>query len=249
MSSTLVTPGPTPTHGSGNENGGNGGGIAGGAGPNNSISTPSSLYLITFAVTLSLLLSVSCAILTRNVVLRARERRLRAAIAAGVVVPDELAQQHGIRQTGFHARQFGERPVLWDVWMPSEEKMKTDWATLRPVSVVPLLASTTDSGSARATTPVARPVHRTLFERALQLPPLPRLPASSSAPAAAPPTTQPTSAITDLESQPGVRVAVLVAMPTQQRRSTHARNPDDEPLPEVVLGTSDVVWNSGAPKS
>lgn len=76
-------------------------------------------------MTLSLLLSVSCAILVRNVVLRARERRLRAAIAAGLVVPPGLAQQHGIRPT----RPLGQRPAFADVWLQDEKPLAPhDWA-------------------------------------------------------------------------------------------------------------------------
>lgn len=106
----------------------------------------------------------------------------------------------------------------------------------QPVSVVPLLAPE-DERKEPAQPPPPREPHRTLLERALQLPPLPRIPASAPAPAAAP-----APPPVDVEAQRGVRVAVLVAMPVQTRR----HRADDEPLPELVFGTADVVWDRKA---
>lgn len=218
-------------------NNGNGGGSVSAGGPNGGISTPNSLYLITFAVTLSLLLSISCIILLRNVVLRARERRVRIAIAAGYIVPPEVAQQHGIRPDS--SRLLGKRPVIWDVWMPQDEKNEAshyDWPKLRPVSVAPL-PSPTSATTPAPDAPATREPQQTLFERMLHLPPLPRIP-SAPAPAPPPVAVTPPSAV-DVDQHRGIRVAVLIAMPPHQRR----HRSDDEPLPEVVFGTSDIVWN------
>ncbi|EJD38300.1 hypothetical protein AURDEDRAFT_116563 [Auricularia subglabra TFB-10046 SS5] len=223
---STFTPRPTRQGGSG----------AAGSGGAPSISAPSSLYLITFAVTLSLLLSVSCAILARNVVLRARERRLRAAVAAGLIIEPELAVRHGIGLRAGAARVLGERPVRWDAWMPLDEKhTPPDWPDFIPVSVAPLqLPSATAPPSPPP--PPPPPLRRTLFERIFQLPPLPRIPPAGAqqqdagAKADAP--------RIDLESLRGVRIAVLVAMPTQHRHDAHGE------LPEVLFGTSDIVWRN-----
>lgn len=231
--STFSRP-PRPT---GEGPGGGGGSGAAGAGGAPSISAPSSLYLITFAVTLSLLLSVSCAILARNVVLRARERRLRAAVAAGFVLEPELAVRHGIGLRGGAGRVLGERPVRWDAWMPlahDDEKPPLpppDWPDFAPVSVAPLPHPTA------APPPPAPepPLRRTLVERIFQLPPLPRIP---PLPLPAP---KPEEPQVDVAAQRGVRVAVLVAMPAQRRADPHGE------LPEVLFGTSDVLWHTTPP--
>lgn len=71
---------------------------------------PQSLYLFTFLTTLLLLLAVSCGIVLRSFVLRRRfRRRVEAAIAAGVLLPEQV---EALRRRG---PTIGERPTLWEV--------------------------------------------------------------------------------------------------------------------------------------
>lgn len=69
-----------------------------------------SLYLFTFLTTLLLLLAVSCGIVLRSFILRRRfRRRVEAAIAAGVLLPEQV---DALRRRG---PALGERPTLWEV--------------------------------------------------------------------------------------------------------------------------------------
>jgi len=183
------------------------------------IQAPSSLYLITFAVTLSLLLSVSCAILSRNVILRHRERRLREAIAAGLIVPAEIANRHGISIV-----QVTERPTFWDVWVPwsgLNPNSKHTWGSILPVSATAHAKSLSKSDhTVTPTAPrrtfgmVARSTWDWVDRKAsylLQLgPPIPKFPKAPAQPAPG----EQLKAEVD-----SVNLAVFIAMPNAAKPS------------------------------
>jgi hypothetical protein len=68
---------------------------------------------LTFLATLFVLLFVSCAIVLRSFFIRRRYRRqLEQQIALGLLPPDAL-----------HPRtDFGEKPLLWDVYVGAEDE-------------------------------------------------------------------------------------------------------------------------------
>ncbi|KZO97004.1 hypothetical protein CALVIDRAFT_563229 [Calocera viscosa TUFC12733] len=212
---------------------------------NQSQGTPSSLYLFTFLTTLLLLLTVSFGIVLRSFVLRRRfRRRVEAAIAAGVLLPGSL-------NTGRGDRRFQEKPKLWEVWMDEEKAAKgTDgaaWGDIMPISAQVL----TRSSASPLTVPLPPPPRTRSLLSHLPFrrpsPPPPLLPFYPPPPPADPPT-------------PGgpdnVQVTVLIAMPSLSRGSDDGSSADrdlkgkgraqgaedeDEELPEVCFGTTEVV--------
>ncbi len=76
-----------------------------------------SLYLFTFLTTLLLLLAVSCGIVLRSFILRRRfRRRVEAAIAAGVLLPEQV---DALRRRG---PILGEKPKLYEVHIEGGHK-------------------------------------------------------------------------------------------------------------------------------
>ncbi|KDQ20778.1 hypothetical protein BOTBODRAFT_26796 [Botryobasidium botryosum FD-172 SS1] len=132
--STTTATGTSPAQTSSGSNNSGGGGAS------------NSLYLFTFLTTLLLLLAVSCAIVLRSWIIRRRfRRRIEEAIAAGVLLPEQIAAFGGTGQ-GRH-RNFGERPKLWEVSIRTGEgktHVTSDWADIMPVAanIIPAPSST-----------------------------------------------------------------------------------------------------------
>ncbi|KAF9519694.1 hypothetical protein BS47DRAFT_1336789, partial [Hydnum rufescens UP504] len=88
-----------------------------GSPPDNGSSSSNSLYLFTFLTTLLLLLAVSCGIVFRSFVLRRRfRRRVEAAIAAGVLLPEQV---DALRRRG---PPIGEKPKMFEVHIDGRHK-------------------------------------------------------------------------------------------------------------------------------
>lgn len=77
----------------------------------------------TFLATLLLLLSVSCAIVVRSLIIRRRyQRRVAEALAQGIMLPPT---PHAQRR-----RDFGEKPKLWDAHAAPPEDVYGRWKDL-----------------------------------------------------------------------------------------------------------------------
>jgi len=109
---------------------------------------PNRIQLLTFAITLSLLLSISLAILLRNLVQRARERRIReVSLIATFTVPFVLMHPVGRRgwshSAGFAhldlaltAWTLGSWSLGWRRWRRGSEYTKTCWPAARIMGFV-----------------------------------------------------------------------------------------------------------------
>lgn len=261
-SSFFTAPAPSSTNSS-NDNDGNG---------SNNIATSSSLYLFTFLATLLLLLAVSCAIVIRSFIIRRRfHRRVQQALAEGVILPPPPGAGGGQRGR----RDFGEKPKLWDAHLvPDEpESSETKWHSMMPVSVRVLSDKLTGTGQRLPETPPrptflqaaslglvrGRDAWRPRFLRSqAHLTPLSSNPNSTSSPSSDP--AQPSEpVIEDVRLQ----VSVLIAMPSPYRprvwsaagdsapkgktRGSVGDGDDDEELPDVSFGVTEIPWKITVP--
>ncbi|KAF8340555.1 uncharacterized protein EI90DRAFT_3117074 [Cantharellus anzutake] len=237
----------------------------------------SSLYLFTFLTTLLLLLAVSCGIVLRSFILRRRfRRRVEAAIAAGVLLPEQV---DALRR---RAPVIGEKPKLHEVridggykedYEPSSSATRDeDWSNIMPVSAaiipgnksqsrpnnpVPLVDPRATAASPRNTRSRFRWFRHSASHSPSILPMTAPPPPASSIPMAdgtLTPPAQPTPA--QPSSDDVLQLTVLIAMPNvnvraRRRESSHSKgkeasNDEEEEIPEVVFGTTEVRWNAGA---
>ncbi|TFK52541.1 hypothetical protein OE88DRAFT_1734515 [Heliocybe sulcata] len=211
--------------------------------------TSSSLYLFTFLATLFLLLFVSCAIVLRSFILRRRFRRsMEEAIAAGIIFP-------GPQTPGYRKRNFGEKPVMWDVSVTSSG---WTWGAMKPVSATTLSDQAqlhSELHDAASGADASRPRTNSILNRTLR--PFIRRndsaatfpsPRSATFPAGSGEPGTPTSPATAQASQ--VQVSVLIQMPSPHSsqsgllsgkgkgRGSSGGDWEDEEFPDVVIGVA-----------
>ncbi|KAH7097499.1 hypothetical protein BKA62DRAFT_716206 [Auriculariales sp. MPI-PUGE-AT-0066] len=127
--------------------------------PPDTMSVPTSLYFITLGIALSLMVGISTVLLVRTTLLRARLRRLHAVSAMRAAARGQ-------------ALVSSKPPILWDVYSPPHASLivPVTWSHLQPLSFGQLATQRTKAASPSAPAP---PPPSTMFERMLNLPPLP----------------------------------------------------------------------------
>ncbi|KAH7101259.1 hypothetical protein BKA62DRAFT_191501 [Auriculariales sp. MPI-PUGE-AT-0066] len=215
-----------------------------------------SAQLLTFAITLSLLLSISLAILLRNLVLRMRERRIRDAVAAGLLPPESLgwiyraqlgilsvARPRPVDVAGSHMpRVIGPKPSLWDAWVQDTEKglapkgrqiVEPSWEGVIPLSLTPL-ETAADTSKTTPEPVTAELPRRNFLEVIFQLPAMPHIPDRP------PSTAQPTLtavASAEAERQRQERLIADLFEPTVSRAVTPANaSTSDTTTPTATHG-------------
>ncbi|KZW02997.1 hypothetical protein EXIGLDRAFT_828775 [Exidia glandulosa HHB12029] len=177
---------------------------------------PASLYFVSLAVAVGLVIAVSSLMFTRQWVVRARERRLQAL---GIIGPLPYTTSWGRIRPDDQSP-----PQLHDLWTrQSTSGKQRAWNDIIPLSVTPikLQPPPTDDAPPRTLPP-------TLTDRIFRLPPVPVPPPAPDAQQTAamdPPTPMPVGP---------VRVSVLVALP--QRPRTQADGVGD-----ILLATTDTI--------
>ncbi|KAI0029164.1 hypothetical protein K488DRAFT_89002 [Vararia minispora EC-137] len=198
--------------------------------------TSSSLYLFTFLATLLLLLCVSSAIILRSFILRRRfRRRVEQAILSGAYNPTDFTNFSD--RSARRRRDFGARPAMHDIYAAAALPA-TAWKEVYPVAAVPLPPDPEKASDAQSESPAPSPepprrpgvlARLNPFARRTPLPDeaLDDPPASVPAP----------------PSPDAMQVTLLIAMPDLRRHAKSVLGADeDEPLPEMVLGTAAVPF-------
>ncbi|TRM64825.1 hypothetical protein BD626DRAFT_490003 [Schizophyllum amplum] len=202
-----------------------------------SLASSASLYLYTFLATLILLLGVSAAIVVRSLILRRRHRALvEEAIRNGTWIPPATRPRVDL----------SKKPKLHEAYLDSHgahqshTRRAEDWLSWD--GILPFSATYANPPSHAPPAPVGVPTEAPLS------PPRRRWWSWSRAPSAEPSSAGQTELTERTPPAPTaptqVRVGVIIAMPTPHTQKPET-SVDEEPLPPLEMGISDVVMRGG----